>query len=204
MWFCFFFLYFDLFILWFVEVKLQQIRCAAEEEQQRAARAVQRCGQSAGEVQRKCVLSTIHFASSSSVVSLSYEFLILHHVWNRLFLGNNDRSPGSAGPERRRNGEELSGVPEAGLQNGGDEGGAQHLASHLLQVQRVHQAAEVSGVPIDRMGGLMGLKCGFGFFLLFFFSVDTYESHESILYCKPHFRALFTPKAVEETDPGEW
>lgn len=31
--------------------------------------------------------------------------------------------------------------------------------------------------------------------------MDTYESHESILYCKPHFRALFTPKAVEETAP---
>ncbi|KAJ6641942.1 LIM domain-containing protein WLIM2a [Pseudolycoriella hygida] len=32
-------------------------------------------------------------------------------------------------------------------------------------------------------------------------NVDTYESHESILYCKPHFKALFTPKAVEDNEP---
>ncbi|XP_037045566.1 uncharacterized protein LOC119081000 isoform X2 [Bradysia coprophila] len=33
-------------------------------------------------------------------------------------------------------------------------------------------------------------------------NVDTYESHESILYCKPHFKALFTPKAVEDSEPA--
>lgn len=32
------------------------------------------------------------------------------------------------------------------------------------------------------------------------FSVDTYQSHESILYCKAHFKSLFAPKAVEETN----
>lgn len=33
--------------------------------------------------------------------------------------------------------------------------------------------------------------------------MDTYESHEGVLYCKPHFRTLFTPKAVENNEPGE-
>ncbi|XP_017774526.1 PREDICTED: trichohyalin isoform X2 [Nicrophorus vespilloides] len=32
-------------------------------------------------------------------------------------------------------------------------------------------------------------------------TVDTYQSHEGTLYCKPHFRALFAPKAVEEDAP---
>ncbi|XP_044764117.1 uncharacterized protein LOC123320762 isoform X10 [Coccinella septempunctata] len=31
-------------------------------------------------------------------------------------------------------------------------------------------------------------------------NVDTYESHEGTLYCKPHFKALFVPKAVDDTD----
>lgn len=31
-------------------------------------------------------------------------------------------------------------------------------------------------------------------------SVDTYQSHEGILYCKPHFKTLFAPKAVEESN----
>ncbi|CAB0033734.1 unnamed protein product [Trichogramma brassicae] len=31
-------------------------------------------------------------------------------------------------------------------------------------------------------------------------SVDSYESHESTLYCKPHFKELFQPKPVEESD----
>ena len=42
-------------------------------------------------------------------------------------------------------------------------------------------------------------------------AVDTYQSHESILYCKPHFKQLFSPKTVldaedaEVTDKkGEW
>lgn len=35
-------------------------------------------------------------------------------------------------------------------------------------------------------------------------SVDNYESHESTLYCKPHFKELFQPKPVEESDqPGK-
>ncbi|XP_055691991.1 protein-methionine sulfoxide oxidase mical3b [Lutzomyia longipalpis] len=28
--------------------------------------------------------------------------------------------------------------------------------------------------------------------------MDTYQSHEGVLYCKPHFRSLFAPKPVEE------
>lgn len=32
------------------------------------------------------------------------------------------------------------------------------------------------------------------------FSGDTYQSHEGVLYCKPHFKSLFAPKAVEETN----
>lgn len=37
---------------------------------------------------------------------------------------------------------------------------------------------------------------------LFTNSVDTYQSHEGVLYCKPHFKTLFAPKAVEEsTEP---
>ncbi|XP_011505053.1 PREDICTED: protein-methionine sulfoxide oxidase MICAL3 isoform X3 [Ceratosolen solmsi marchali] len=31
-------------------------------------------------------------------------------------------------------------------------------------------------------------------------NVDNYESHEATLYCKPHFKELFQPKPVEETD----
>ncbi|XP_045466997.1 LIM domain and actin-binding protein 1 isoform X25 [Harmonia axyridis] len=31
-------------------------------------------------------------------------------------------------------------------------------------------------------------------------NVDTYESHEGTLYCKPHFKALFAPKAVDDID----
>ncbi|XP_033309398.1 myosin-10 isoform X18 [Bombus bifarius] len=31
-------------------------------------------------------------------------------------------------------------------------------------------------------------------------NVDNYESHESTLYCKPHFKELFQPKPVEESD----
>jgi len=33
-------------------------------------------------------------------------------------------------------------------------------------------------------------------------NVDTYQSHESKLYCKPHFKSLFTPKAVEDSEPA--
>lgn len=29
-----------------------------------------------------------------------------------------------------------------------------------------------------------------------FSSVDSYSSHEGIIYCKPHFKQLFQPKAV--------
>lgn len=31
-------------------------------------------------------------------------------------------------------------------------------------------------------------------------SVDTYQSHEGVLYCKPHFKSLFAPKVVEESN----
>jgi len=31
-------------------------------------------------------------------------------------------------------------------------------------------------------------------------SVDTYNSHEGLLYCKPHFKQLFQPKAVLDSD----
>lgn len=31
-------------------------------------------------------------------------------------------------------------------------------------------------------------------------SVDTYQSHEGVLYCKPHFKSLFAPKIVEENN----
>jgi hypothetical protein len=31
-------------------------------------------------------------------------------------------------------------------------------------------------------------------------SVDIYSSHEGQLYCKPHFRELFKPKAVVDED----
>lgn len=30
--------------------------------------------------------------------------------------------------------------------------------------------------------------------------VDTYNSHEGLIYCKPHFKQLFQPKAVLDTD----
>lgn len=36
-----------------------------------------------------------------------------------------------------------------------------------------------------------------------FHSVDTFESHEGVLYCKLHFKSLFSPKAVEDTEPGK-
>jgi len=32
-------------------------------------------------------------------------------------------------------------------------------------------------------------------------TVDTYQSNEGVLYCKPHFKALFAPKVVEEDAP---
>ncbi|XP_063924844.1 F-actin-monooxygenase Mical isoform X9 [Zophobas morio] len=32
-------------------------------------------------------------------------------------------------------------------------------------------------------------------------NVDTYQSNEGTLYCKPHFKALFAPKAVEDDTP---
>ena len=40
---------------------------------------------------------------------------------------------------------------------------------------------------------------------LFFFvnSVDSYSSHEGIIYCKPHFKQLFQPKAVFEIDESK-
>ncbi|KAG5681886.1 hypothetical protein PVAND_011293 [Polypedilum vanderplanki] len=31
-------------------------------------------------------------------------------------------------------------------------------------------------------------------------NVDTYQSHEGVLYCKPHFKSLFAPKVVEENN----
>ncbi|XP_055313593.1 uncharacterized protein LOC129574936 isoform X8 [Sitodiplosis mosellana] len=34
-------------------------------------------------------------------------------------------------------------------------------------------------------------------------SVDTFESHEGVLYCKLHFKSLFSPKAVEDSEPEE-
>lgn len=38
---------------------------------------------------------------------------------------------------------------------------------------------------------------------IFCYSVDIYSSHEGQVYCKPHFRELFKPKAVvdEDTEP---
>lgn len=36
-----------------------------------------------------------------------------------------------------------------------------------------------------------------------FSSVDTFESHLGILYCKQHFKSLFSPRAVEDSEPGE-
>ena len=36
--------------------------------------------------------------------------------------------------------------------------------------------------------------------LTFCSSVDIYSSHEGQLYCKPHFRELFKPKAVVDED----
>lgn len=34
-------------------------------------------------------------------------------------------------------------------------------------------------------------------------SVDTYQSHEGILYCKPHFKQLFSPKTVLDSENDE-
>ena len=31
---------------------------------------------------------------------------------------------------------------------------------------------------------------------VFTFSLDTYMSHEGVIYCKPHHKELFQPKAV--------
>lgn len=43
------------------------------------------------------------------------------------------------------------------------------------------------------------ITCSF----LFIDSVDTYESHTGVLYCKQHFKSLFSPKAVEDSEPGK-
>lgn len=32
--------------------------------------------------------------------------------------------------------------------------------------------------------------------------MDTYQSHESKLYCKAHFKSLFSPKVIEESEPA--
>lgn len=32
------------------------------------------------------------------------------------------------------------------------------------------------------------------------YRVDTYNSHEGLIYCKPHFKQLFQPKAVLDSD----
>lgn len=32
-------------------------------------------------------------------------------------------------------------------------------------------------------------------------NVDTYQSHEGAVYCKPHFKSLFAPKVVEDEEP---
>lgn len=37
--------------------------------------------------------------------------------------------------------------------------------------------------------------------IFFILSFDTYESHEGKLYCKPHFKSLFSPKVVEDNEP---
>ena len=35
--------------------------------------------------------------------------------------------------------------------------------------------------------------------------MDNYNSHEGLIYCKPHFKQLFQPKAVLDSDePCEW
>lgn len=34
-------------------------------------------------------------------------------------------------------------------------------------------------------------------------AVDSYQSHESILYCKPHFKQLFSPKTVLDAEDIE-
>lgn len=36
-------------------------------------------------------------------------------------------------------------------------------------------------------------------FICFINSVDTYQSHEGVLYCKAHFKSLFAPKVVEDS-----
>ena len=33
------------------------------------------------------------------------------------------------------------------------------------------------------------------------FSLDTYMSHEGVIYCKPHHKELFQPKAVVNSEP---
>jgi hypothetical protein len=43
------------------------------------------------------------------------------------------------------------------------------------------------------------------YFYRFFFSVDTYESHEGTVYCRLHFKELFEPKAaLENSEAGEF
>lgn len=40
------------------------------------------------------------------------------------------------------------------------------------------------------------------FFSTVLHSIDTFETHEGVLYCKLHFKSLFSPKAVEDAEPG--
>lgn len=75
------------------------------------------------------------------------------------------------------------------------------MAQELFPLQPMQQTSKVSFGRIKNTGKssreLKWLTC------FFHCSVDTFESHEGVLYCKLHFKSLFSPKAVEDTEPGE-
>lgn len=66
------------------------------------------------------------------------------------------------------------------------------LAPELLPMYRMQQTTFVSNFNIFQ-NKIIDLH---------YFRVDNFESHEGTLYCKPHFKALFAPKVVEDDVPG--
>ena len=74
------------------------------------------------------------------------------------------------------------------------------VAQKLFPMQAMQQIFEVSGHPsYYEVHTLFYRYMRFIYIhkiFVFTFSLDTYMSHEGVIYCKPHHKELFQPKAV--------
>lgn len=80
------------------------------------------------------------------------------------------------------------------------------MAQKLFPLQRMQQAINVSNFFTELFVLYLisdKIHCFHSKFCPPFsiFSVDIYSSNEGDIYCKPHFRELFKPKAVVEDSP---